>query len=252
MGSVEPYANWELVGSTLGVALLLAGGAAMAATLWLVRHVPPRRQRRLILLVVAVAWGLALVFYGLWLAAPAIFFGLTRKEGPMEFLTLPVLLMAAAVFLDGARTGRLRFWGYPWGAACVLLVLEEIDWGQLIFGFKTPAWVLRHSGRSTEVNFHNTSTASVVFFLGIAAVFIALPLGARARRLAPLFKRWGLRPPPGSVIATVLLTVLVINPVGQALGIESSLQEVTELCLALMLWAYGLHWWWAAEAAVIE
>ncbi len=32
------------------------------------------------------------------------------------------------------------------------------------------------------------------------------------------------------------------------MGIESYLQEVTELCLALMLWAYGLHWWWEGEA----
>lgn len=247
MSGLEPYSEWTLVGRSLAVALLVAGAAAVALAVITVRRVPPAHQGRVINVLLGVALGLPLAGLALWVWSPATFFLLTCKEGIFEFATLPVLLMATAVFLDGARTGRIRIWGYPWALACAVVLAEEIDYGQLLFGFRTPGWVLPHTGQSDLLNFHNTPTVTVGLFAGAVVVFGGLPLAARLGSTAPLLRRLKLRPPPRNVIAAVWLTTLVINGLAMGLGIDANLQEVTELSLAMMLWAYGLHWWWAAD-----
>jgi hypothetical protein len=127
--------------------------------------------------------------------------------------------------------------------------MEEIDWGQLIFAFSTPAWARVATGRTGTLNFHNTSASSVAFAVMVLGLFVLLPLMARHRHLGPKLRSWGIVAPSPVIAGSALLTVLGINAVGVVLGLERHLQEVTELSLALLLLGISLEHRWTSAGA---
>jgi hypothetical protein len=103
----------------------------------------------LVLLVFAVIYGVDRQLYA----------RLLREDGVAENLTV-VFLVAAALF--GARAlARLRgqSWRRQWFylgfiVFCAVGAVEEISWGQRIFGWESPLYFKTHS-RQQETNVHN-------------------------------------------------------------------------------------------------
>jgi hypothetical protein len=101
---------------------------------------PPKKVLPAIAATVALPLPLLLIFG----AENAAWCG---KEGWLEVATEGVLLY-------GVGLGLLR--RNPWiflGAA--LLLVEELDYGQVLFGFQTPALLEQLGSRSDNLNFHN-------------------------------------------------------------------------------------------------
>jgi len=128
------------------------------------------------------------------------------EDGPIENGTaafyviacwMTVRLMSSARSLP--RTSRLALLGL--GALFLLVALEEISWGQRIFGFSTPEAVGSLNVQD-EFNLHNLWSTSINNALGLLVAFGILVGGpflygrsARFRRLAdllglPVAPRW--------------------------------------------------------------
>lgn len=115
------------------------------------------------------------------------------EDQSFENMTAAFLLAAGVLFLAAAvRTRRLRG---PWrpaivaalvlvGAACIFLGLEEISYGQRIFGWRTPA-ELSVENLQGETNLHNfidhNAQEHVTFVLGIL-IFVGAAVAALLRR----------------------------------------------------------------------
>lgn len=126
-------------------------------------------------------------------ARPSEFLVLVDEDQPVEWATFGILVAAvvlaarrrAAVTNPGAR----RVWTLVTLAA-LFGALEEISYGQRVFGWASPAWFLAHN-RQQETNVHNlvawgVNINRVVFGKGItlaAAVYLLV--------LAPLARRPG-------------------------------------------------------------
>jgi hypothetical protein len=236
-----------IVGRSLAVAILLFVVLGVPLALWVARRLA-NRARLVIRALVLTAVLLPLLCFLLLYTTPQLFFWLTCKEGVLELATLPFLLMAAAVFFDGYRTGRMRRFAVAWAALCLVVFAEEIDWGQLVLGFPTPGFLRPCTGRSDLLNFHNTAVASLAFGLIVLFVFVLLPLAARRPAWSARLHRWGIQAPSLLVAGAVLVLVLGWNTLSLVLGIDAQLQEVTELGLALLLLALALEWWWAGNS----
>ncbi|MCC6557007.1 MAG: hypothetical protein IT372_28990 [Polyangiaceae bacterium] len=246
--SNEQCRDWVIVGGRLGIAIGVLAALAIPAALLLARRFA-RRQATCSSGLALAALALPLGALLLRQVAPRLFLGLTCKEGLMELVTLPVLLAAAAVAVDGAANGQSRGWAWAWAGSCLLVFLEEIDWGQLIFGFVTPAWARGATGRASTLNFHNTPASSVAFAVVVLGLFVLLPLMDRHPRLRPKLRARGVVAPSPVIAGSALITVFGVNLAGVALGLERHLQEATELSLALLLLGISLEQRWASAGA---
>ncbi len=141
-------------------------------------------------------------------------------EGPAEVLTEGLLfgfLLRAARVKDG------------WAAIAALLVLgEELDWGQVLLGFDTPAWVHQFESRSDRLNFHNLGWTDALW--KPIPVLIIL-----ARASFPQFFPEQLRLPRfHSRTGLALLCLLPGLALARSLGDPRTTNELGEL--ALVLW----------------
>ena len=94
-------------------------------------------------------------------------------EGLMEALTAGILL---GILLQSVR---LRA---PWILfASLLLLLEELDYGQVLFGFSKPSWNILEE--TSTLNFHNTS---------LSLLWRAVPLGGIVVLSLPAVRQWPL------------------------------------------------------------
>jgi hypothetical protein len=130
--------------------------------------------------------GLAAAFVLLFVASPAGFNWLGSEDNVVEYLSAAFGVMGAVLFAGMA----LAAWHLPEGspnrrlilafaALCAfvlfLLGMEEISWGQRIFGFDTPESLA--ANRQGEVNLHNFFTTPIhtVYRLGSWSILILLP-----------------------------------------------------------------------------
>jgi hypothetical protein len=118
----------------------------------------------------------------------------TREGGPVEtgsFLVL--LLIAARAGFCGIRPAERPLAG-RWGrllpgllaVAALLAALEEISWGQHLFGFESPPFFQTHN-RQAETNLHNLAPADLFGLatnLAVYALFVFGPILLRLGRPA--------------------------------------------------------------------
>ena len=98
-----------------------------------------------------------LVFSSLLAAAPSTFQALAREDYWVENLTAVWLLLAGLMLLVTALLERKIFQRCVYilgGMAMVFAAGEEISWGQRIFGFATPDFLM-HLNYQKEFNVHN-------------------------------------------------------------------------------------------------
>ena len=101
----------------------------------------------------------ALVFSSLFVADPWTFRALTREDSWVENLTVVWFVLAGLLLFVTALVERSFFRRCVYilgGVAMVFAAGEEISWGQRIFGFATPDFLM-HLNYQKEFNAHNIS-----------------------------------------------------------------------------------------------
>jgi hypothetical protein len=151
----------------------------------------------------AAALGNALVFatFGVfaWLNErdADLFYQALQEDEWLEWGTFWGFLLAAVVFGVAAFRQRRRTRQWPWflagvGLFCFVVGMEEISWGQRLFGYRPPSYFLEHNFQQ-ELNVHNVVDQDLRRLgVGVASLGygVALPLvalwPATARGLAAL------------------------------------------------------------------
>lgn len=166
------------------VSLYLFVAWAFVILIWLSRHRPRVEDWPVGLPVwLMLVWVLQSVFYtGFehgWFALPDVVYG---EDGIFETLTAIALFYCAFTLaragLAAARRdgGRLALAVIAMAVLCLLFALEEISWGQRIFGWATPEQISELNAQS-ETNLHNmfvgyNQLIRLVVTLVIASVLI--------------------------------------------------------------------------------
>ncbi len=163
----------------------------------------------LILLVLLVGGTLASV-------DPELYYRAGQEDGFLEWGTFWAFVIAAYRYFLNALHDRRESGGVPWFAAglglfCVLVALEEISWGQRLFGYRPPDYFLQENYQQ-ELNLHNIVSTSLRKYMlllilagyGVATAFISL-----IPAVSEWFRRWHIVPaPPALIPAFVAMTVV--------------------------------------------
>jgi hypothetical protein len=183
---------------------------------------------------------------------------LFSEQGPIELGTAALFVFAGVVAAGIAlrsQDGVPRFYRgllVCFALAAFLVALEEISWGQHLFGWTSPSWFGTHN-KQAELNLHNLadskpsnwlrSVAYVVFPAG----FLVLPLIAAALPGTYRPGHWTYYLLPRLELTTLVLLSCVItvpNDLPKALvgdyRMGGELRELTELYQAWAAAAYVL------------
>jgi hypothetical protein len=207
--------------------------------------------------VLAAIFGSKLAFFG---SDPAFYRWLSQEDGVVEWATFAAYLGAGILALPVARAQRARhrpFLGALYALLAIALLfvaLEEISWGQRLFGIETPDAF--SSNAQEELNVHNLP--SVQRYLHWAYVVVGL-VGGMAWTLLPWVRRirplaWLEELTPPWTLAPYFLSVSVVylfyqlapsvrSPGGQEFFgcITWTDQEPAELLLALGILAFVIQ-----------
>jgi len=169
---------------------------------------------------------------------PYYYITLAKEDNFVEWATVFFFLLTGVLSLFRAFRCRNRSkWFYLiFGVACFLFALEEISWGQRIFGLESTNFFLENSDQQ-EINVHNVINEWFSIRTKHVAAFVlfiygaVLPLAALNQRIKLLARKLGVLVPPlilvpGFVLATFMTVDLFFT--GQE-------EEVAELFFSLLL-----------------
>lgn len=156
--------------------------------------------------------------------------------------------LAAAILsvIVALQQSRYRWFFALLAVACSYVVLEEISWGQRIFGFDTPEF-LKARNLQGEANLHNLFTGphktllkdliSIGVAIGIAGFGLVYPLLLRRNwQLAVWVERLGVAAPP-----LVLAPYFTLAAFFECKPLSFNEAEVAELLIASALAMFALH-----------
>ena len=161
----------------------------------------------------------------------------------MEWLTIVCLgLTGVFSFLSAYqlrdRSNR-RFWFYIlFGAACVLFALEEMSWGQRIFGIESPQFFMENSDQQ-EINIHNVLQEWFSFRTKHVAAWVLaiygtlLPLLTLNRKVDDFFQRLGIPIPPLVLAPGFFLSAIMMIDI-----FSGKEEEVGEFCFSVCLFLF--------------
>ncbi len=153
----------------------------------------------LVLGVVVFAWALQH-----W--SPDLYYRALQEDQALEWSTFWAFLLATVGFCVGARrqygqTARLPWFSAGLALFCFFVAMEEISWGQRIFGYQPPEYFLAQNFQQ-ELNLHNvldTGIRKLTLKSVILGYGVLLPLTT----LIPGCRRWwrriGIQAPPLSL-----------------------------------------------------
>ncbi|HSE96420.1 MAG TPA: hypothetical protein VLD61_11035 [Methylomirabilota bacterium] len=222
---------------------------------------PPVSSRRL-RAVGLVALPLLVVlayFVGIRLGGAAFKSAVLSEDGPIELSTAALYLASAGIIgaLAWITRGMVPL---PYrtlyallALGAVFVALEEVSYGQHLFGWSSPPWFASHNVKG-EVNLHNlygdrpTRLLRNLALVGYGAVGIALPGLARLRyRVYPPGHWTYYLLPRGEIVILVALAILLRRlrklPSSAFTGLDLGLDELMELCLAGAALVYVLVLW---------
>lgn len=172
-------------------------------------------------LAAMIIMALAYLCIALFLADPALFRALSLEDGPVENLSALALLLGSGVFAVrfmlevgqrgslGDRLGQLAMLGLA--GILFVIAMEEISWGQRLFGYATPGAVAELNWQG-EFNLHNIQTdlSETLYYTGGALFLILAPLIAEA------IPDWGpleflRRFAPGRSVAAAAAPIAIFN-----------------------------------------
>ncbi|MEO1203025.1 MAG: hypothetical protein AAFX10_09965, partial [Pseudomonadota bacterium] len=163
----------------------------------------------LVLLVLIVGGVLASV-------DPDLHYRVGQEDGFLEWATFWAFIIAAYRYLLNAHDDRRDSGGIPWfavglGLFCILVALEEISWGQRLFGFRPPDYFLEENFQQ-EFNLHNvvsTSLRKQVLLLILAGYGVGSALLSLVPRVDAWFRRWRIVPALPALIPAFLALSIV-------------------------------------------
>ena len=195
-------------------------------------------------LMAGLAFILGIFVYGLVLLHQdqEAFLVWIREDGLVEWLTFVELLIMSAYSFIVVHAFRRSEPGSPakrvWlflGFLFLFGAIEEISWGQRVFGIESPVWFLKHN-KQGEINVHNLLIYGVkinkLVFGKILAILIGIyllvvPLLYRFKeRFKDFIDRWRI---PIAQNYQILLYVIVIILVQFHLSIAKKTGELLEL-----------------------
>lgn len=158
---------------------------------------------RLALVANALLLGLLLFFGWLQWAHPNAYYESVQEDQALEWASFWSFFVAGVTFIVAARRQRRTTGAVPWffvGLAlfCVLVAMEEISWGQRVFGHRPPDYFLAENYQQ-EINLHNIAGTGLrvgllrAIILGYGVLLPLLTLVPAARRL---LDRLGILSPP--------------------------------------------------------
>lgn len=147
---------------------------------------------------------------------PDFYYRVGQEDGFLEWATFWSFAIAAYLYWRSALHNRRESGGVPWFAAglglfCALVALEEISWGQRVFGYTPPEYFLQENFQQ-EFNLHNIASTSQRMFL-MLLILAGYGVGAALISLIPAvgkwFRRWYIVPaPPALIPAFVAMSVV--------------------------------------------
>jgi hypothetical protein len=165
----------------------------------LASHVPGR----LALLANLILLGLLGAFAWLEAMYPNAYYRSVQEDQALEWASFWSFLIAGGAFAVAASRQRRRSGALPWFLAglalfCVFVAMEEISWGQRVFGQRPPDYFLAENYQQ-ELNLHNIASTDVrlgTFRAIVLGYGVLLPLLALIPFLRRLFDRVSIVPPP--------------------------------------------------------
>lgn len=143
-----------------------------------------------------------------WLEAhyPSAYYRSVQEDQALEWASFWSFLIAGVVFAVAARRQRRTTHAFPWfllGLAlfCVFVAMEEISWGQRVFGHRPPDYFLAQNYQQ-ELNFHNIASTGLRLFAFRGVVLgygVLLPLFGLLPYVRRLFDRFAIVPPPAGL-----------------------------------------------------
>ena len=164
---------------------------------------------------------------------------LTAEDNLFENLTVAFYLTGAlfctAGLLVPRQRGRsiARYWLLGWALLFLLVAMEEISWGQRMFGIETPGFIASHNGQD-EVNLHNFASELVnrSFYSMVFLVGVVLPSAMLlSRTLGNVILRWGVPLPQDDMIVPFALALAFVAP-----ALLASTPEMVLFLAATFLW----------------
>jgi len=169
---------------------------------------------------------------------------------------LQFLLFASALVFSlrvALSPSRYRFFFALLALACFYVTMEEISWGQRVFGWSTPSF-LRESNLQGETNIHNIFVGPVRSSAkSFAEYFLAVALTAYGA-LYPLFLNWGLAVArwldrKGLAAPPLYLFPFFVAAAVLELGLfRFNEAEVAEIVIGLALTTMAIHYAFAPES----
>ncbi len=147
---------------------------------------------------------------------PDFYYVSIQEDEYLEWSSFWAFLLAAAAYVRSGAVYRHATHTFPWylygvGLFCFVVAMEEISWGQRLFGYRPPTYFLEHNFQQ-EFNFHNvvdTSYRKLALTLVIVGYGIALPLAAQFSFLKTWFARVGIVAPTIALLPAFTGTFLV-------------------------------------------
>ena len=140
-----------------------------------------------------------------WIEAsyPDIYYRSVQEDQALEWASFWSFFVAGGVFAVAAWRQRRTTGALPWFLAglalfCVFVAMEEISWGQRVFGHRPPDYFLAQNYQQ-ELNLHNIASTDLrlLVFRGIIFGYgVLLPLLALLPFMRRLLDRLAVVPPP--------------------------------------------------------
>ncbi len=141
-----------------------------------------------------------------------------QEDGFLEWATAWSFLYAGvAYFVNAVRVRRISG-GLPWftcglGLFCLFVALEEISWGQRLFGYQAPEYFLEENFQQ-EFNLHNvvdTATRKFLLLTVLLGYGVVTGLASLVRPVKSAFTQTGIvHSPPQLVPAFLAMSVVYL------------------------------------------
>ena len=142
---------------------------------------------------------------------PDLFYRAGQEDGVLEWATFWAFVLAAFAYFRNAAYDWRTAGGVPWfavglGLFCAFVALEEISWGQRLFGYQPPDYFLEENFQQ-EFNLHNVTSTSLrkfILLLILAGYGVVSALLSLVPPIRKLMRRLRIVPAPVGLIPSFL------------------------------------------------
>jgi hypothetical protein len=189
---------------------------------------------------------------------PNFYREINKEDHIIEWLTVVFLILSAVLAIIHALIARRRANHYVWffilfAIACIFFAIEEISWGQRVFGLESSEYFLEHSDQQ-EINVHNIVNEQFsvrtkhIAAWALLAYGVVLPMLARSYWVFSFVKRLGIVIPPlvlipGFIFASVMTWDRYFN--GQD-------EEVAEFFFSILIFLVMVFQFWRSRPKILS